>query len=381
VRIAGGAESFLRFVEAAGIPVATGFNAHDLIWEDHPLAVGRPGSIGNRGGNFAVQNADLVLVLGCRLNIRQISYNWQAFAHNGVVVMVDIDRNELAKPTLNLALPVHADLAEVLPKLAACLEPSLAKRFAPWVAWCKARHARYPVVLPEYRRRQSPINPYCFMDALSERLPEDAVVVTGDATACITAFQTLRLKRGQRLYSNSGSASMGYDLPAAIGAAKAGLARAVVCLAGDGSIMMNLQELATIVGQDLPIKIFLLNNAGYHSIRQTQQAYFPDSLIGFSPETGVSLPDWARLAPGFGIPFRRAGRLDELDAMIAETLDAPGPQMCEVMLDSEQPFAPRIASRRLEDGTMVSSPLEDMFPFLSREELAENMIAARPRKL
>jgi acetolactate synthase-1/2/3 large subunit len=382
VRIAGAAAEFLRFVEAGGIPVATAFNAHDLIWEDHPLAVGRPGTIGNRGGNFAVQNADLLLVLGCRLNIRQIGYNWQAFAPRAKIVMVDVDRNELAKPTLRVDLPVHADLAELLPRLTARVKPGLAAGFAGWAAWCKARHARYPVVLPVYREKQAPINPYCFMDALSDRLAPDAVVVSGDATACICAFQTLRLKRGQRLYSNSGSASMGYDLPAAIGAAKAALAdkigggpaRQVVCLAGDGSIMMNLQELATIAGQGLPIKIFLLNNGGYHSIRQTQKAYFPDSLIGFSPETGVSLPNWERLAYGFAIPYRRAARLQDLDSAIGETLAAAGPQLCEVMLDPEQPFAPRIASRRLDDGTMVSAPLEDMFPFLSREELAENMI-------
>jgi len=380
VRIAGATQDFLRFVEKAGLPVATAFNAHDLIWESHALAVGRPGTIGNRGGNFALQNADLVLVLGCRLNIRQIGYNWQAFASRAELIMVDADRNELAKPTLSVDLPVHADLAELLPRLAAGADPAMAARIAPWVAWCKERHARYPVVLPEYRLKQVPINPYCFMDKLSDRLPDDVAVVTGDATACITAFQTLRLKQGQRLYSSSGSASMGYDLPAAIGAARAGMAGTIVCLAGDGSIMMNLQELQTIRGNRMPIKIFLLNNGGYHSIRQTQKAYFADSLIGFSPATGVSLPNWERIAYGFDLPFRRAKQLDELDGAIAETITREGPQFCEIVLDPEQPFSPRVSSRRLENGTMVSSPLEDMAPFLSREELAENMIADAKQK-
>ena len=380
VRIAGAADSFLSFVEKAGLPVATAFNAHDLIWEDHPLAVGRPGTIGNRGGNFAVQNADLVLVLGCRLNIRQISYNWQAFAKRAKLIMVDADRNELAKPTLSIDFPVHADLAELLPQLAGKADLALASRFASWVKWCKERHARYPVVLPEYRAKQEPVNPYCFMDRLSDHLPADAAVVCGNATACITAFQTLRLKRGQRLYSNSGSASMGYDLPAAIGAAWAGGSGDVVCLAGDGSIMMNLQELQTIRGNRLPIKIFLLNNGGYHSIRQTQKAYFADNLIGIDPATGVSLPNWERIAYGFDIPYWRASRLDALDGAIAGTLKAEGPQFCEIVLDPEQPFAPRVASRRLEDGTMVSSPLEDMAPFLSREELVQNMIGEDEQK-
>jgi acetolactate synthase-1/2/3 large subunit len=375
VRIAGQADSFLAFVERAGLPVATAFNAHDLVWEEHKLAVGRPGTIGNRGGNFALQNADLLLVLGCRLNIRQIGYNWQAFAPRAQLIMVDADRNELAKPTLSVDLPVHADLAALLPLLAAKADPALAARFQPWVAWCKERHARYPVVLPEYWRKQEPINPYCFMDRLSDALPASAAVVCGDATACITAFQTLRLKPGQRLYSNSGSASMGYDLPAAIGAAAAGLADPIVCFAGDGSIMMNLQELQTIRGNRMPIKIFLLNNDGYHSIRQTQKAYFPDNLIGIGPATGVSLPDWQRIAYGFDIPFHRARRLDELEGAIAATLHGEGPQFCEIVLDPDQPFSPRVSSRKLEDGTMVSSPLEDMAPFLSREELSENMIA------
>ena len=375
VRIADAADAFRHFVEAAGLPVATAFNAHDLMWEGHPLAVGRAGTIGNRSGNFAVQNADLLLVLGCRLNIRQISYNWQGFAPKATLIMVDIDRNELAKPTLSVDFPLHADLALVLPKLSALVDPRSASRHARWLAWCRQRAARYPAVLPEYRASAEPINPYCFMDALSDHLANDDVVVTGDATACITAFQALRLKRGQRLYSNSGSASMGYDLPAAIGAAKTGLAERIVCLAGDGSIMMNLQELQTISGLRLPIKIFLLNNGGYHSIRQTQQNYFADNLIGFSPATGVTLPNWERLAYGFDIPFRRAARHDDMGQAIAGTLAAPGPQFCEVMLDPAQSFAPRISSRRLEDGRMVSAPLEDMAPFLSREELAENLLA------
>ncbi len=213
------------------------------------------------------------------------------------------------------------------------------------------------------------------MDAMSDALLGDDVVVTADATACITAFQALRIKRGQRLYSNSGSASMGYDLPAAIGACKTGMARRIVCFAGDGSIMMNLQELQTIAGHHLPIKIFLLNNGGYHSIRQTQQNYFSDNLIGFSPATGVSLPNWERLAAGFGIAFRRAECHADLAGAIAGTLDAPGPQICEIVLDPAQPFAPRQSSRKLEDGRMVSAPLEDMAPFLSREELAENILA------
>ncbi len=245
---------------------------------------------------------------------------------------------------------------------------------AAWLDWCRARVKRYPTVLPEYRERETPVNPYVFARDLFERLESDDVVVTANATACVVTFQAARIKAGQRLFSNSGSASMGYDLPAAIGAHYATGGR-VICLAGDGSIMMNLQELQTIVGQKLPIKIFVLSNDGYHSIVQTQRAFFSDNIFGCGPANGVTFPDFLRVASAFGIEARRCAAHKNLDAAILATLDGEGPQICEIMLDPAQPFAPKLSSRKLEDGRMVSAPLEDMAPFLSREELAENMIA------
>ena len=197
--------------------------------------------------------------------------------------------------------------------------------------------------------------------------------MTGDGTACVTTFQAAVLKAGQRLYTNSGCASMGYDLPAAIGAWFATRAKRIICLAGDGSIMMNLQELQTIAGNKLPIKMFVLNNDGYHSIRQTQQSYFPDNIVGCGPDSGVSFPDFQKVANAFGIPFRKIECHSDLDSEITATLERAGPQICEVILDKDQVFSPKISSRRLEDGSMVSSPLEDMAPFLPREELARNM--------
>jgi acetolactate synthase-1/2/3 large subunit len=372
VRISGAYQAFRRFVETQGLPVATAFNAHDLLANDHPLYVGRPGTVGERAGNFAVQNADLVLVLGCRLNIRQVSYNWENFARNARVAMVDIDRGELAKPTLSVDLPVHADLKVVLDTLNR-LAPERVADHGDWLGWCRARLDRYPVVLPAYRQPDAPINPYVFAEALWRQLGPDDVVVTGDGTACVVTFQAADLKPGQRLYSNSGSAPMGFDLPAAVGAWAAG-ARRVICMAGDGSMMMNLQELATIAHHHMNVKVFLHDNAGYHSIRQTQAAYFPDNPTGYDRASGVGFPDFERLAAAFGLPCARADRLDTLDAAIAATLAEAGPAFCHVVLDPEQSFAPKLASRRLEDGSMVSSPLEDMAPFLSREELAENMI-------
>lgn len=375
VRLSGQHDAFLQFVERLGVPVVSGWNAHDVIPNTHPLYVGRPGSVGDRGGNFAVQTADYVLVLGSRLNIRQISYNWKSFARNARVAMVDIDRAELEKPTLTLHRAVHADLRDFFAAAKRTEGPELDQRDAraAFLDRSVALAARYPVVLPDYRAVESPINPYVFAEALFAELEDGDVIVSGDGTACVTIFQAAVLKPGQRLFTNSGCASMGYDLPAAIGAFYAAGGRRIICLAGDGSIMMNLQELQTIVGRALPVKVFVLNNDGYHSIRQSQQNHFPDNIVGCGPDSGLSFPDFARLAEGFGLLATKVDTHAGLPEAIRSTLAGDGPQLCEVMIDKRQEFAPKLSSRRLEDGTMVSPTLEDLSPFLPREELAEAM--------
>jgi acetolactate synthase-1/2/3 large subunit len=376
VRISGAVDSFTTLVNRLQIPVATAFNAHDVLEDDHPAYIGRPGTVGDRAGNFAVQNADCVLILGCRLNIRQISYNWASFAPRAQRIMVDVDAAELAKPTLDISLPVHADLKLFIPALLEALQdfrPSQVQ--TDYLAWCQARRARYPVVAPHRACNDGAlINPYIFADSLFAELAADDVVVTANATACVTLFQVAKLQRGQRLFSNSGSASMGYDLPAAIGAAYAAPERRIICVAGDGSIMMNLQELQTIMAQHLNIKIFLINNAGYSSILQTQSAYFADNIVGCNAASGVTFPDFTKIATAFGYPCTHIASEDSLPATIAAVLAADGPQFCEIMLDPAASFAPKLSSRKLDDGRMVSSPLHDMAPFLPRAELAENML-------
>jgi len=374
VRIAGAADLFREAVERLGVPVTTAFNAHDLLESGHPLLAGRPGTVGDRPGNFAVQSSDLLLVLGCRLNVRQVGYNWASFARAAFKVMVDVDAAELAKPTVRPDLPVHADLRDFLEALLLEGPAAPTAEHRAWGAWCRERVARYPVVLPEYRAKAAPVNPYVFVEELFSRLGEDAVVVTGDGTACVATFQAARLKRGQRLFSNSGSASMGWDLPAAIGACLASGRRRVVALAGDGSLQMNLQELGTVAHHRLPVTLFVLNNGGYHSIRQTQRAYFPDNAIGCGEESGLTFPDVVKLAAAWGLPASRVGSHAELPAALEAALSAEGPHICEVLLDTEQPFAPKPASRILPDGRMVSAPLEDLAPFLLREEVAENLL-------
>jgi acetolactate synthase I/II/III large subunit len=372
VRLSGAYDVFLRVAEKLGIPIVTGWNAHDALWNDHPLYVGRPGSVGDRAGNFAVQNADFLLVLGSRLNVRQVSYNWQAFARAAFVVMVDADAAELAKPTLSVDLPVQADLSDAL-RLVEQLPYVPSPAHGRYLAWCRERAARYPVVLGEYSKQGEPVNPYVFVQKLFEELEEDDIVVTGDGSACVVTFQAAELKRGQRLFTNSGCASMGYDLPAAIGAWCASQRR-VICLAGDGSIMLNLQELQTIVGLNMDIKVIVLSNDGYSSIRQTQQNYFPDNVVGCGPESGLTFPNFVQLGGAFGFTTRSCSSHLDLSAKIRDTISSEGPQLLEVVLDPEQPFSPKLSSRQLEDGSMVSSPLEDLAPFLSREELADNML-------
>ena len=374
IRLGRSEKAFLDFVERWRIPVVTGFNAHDLVWDDHPCYIGRQGTIGDRAGNFAVQNADVLLVLGSRLTIRQISYNWENFARAAFKIVVDIDEAELNKPTVKPDLGVHADVADVFRALAALPSPVYPAAHAEWLRWCKERKTRYPVVLPEYADDSHGVNSYFFVAELFRALPHDGIVITGDGTACVATFQAAALKKGQRLYSDGGSAPMGFDLPGAIGACVGSGRKRVVCLAGDGSIQMNIQELQTIATNALPISIFVLNNNGYLSIRLTQKHFFPDNPIGFDPQSGVGIPDFSKLAAAYGLGYRAIRKHAELGASVNNAIAASGPEICEVFLDSEQPFAPKTSSRSLPDGRMLSAPLEDMFPFLDREEFEQNMI-------
>jgi len=380
IRSSGTLDDFRSLIEILGVPVATAWNALDVMWQDHPLFVGRPGSIGDRAGNFAVQNADLLIVVGCRLNIRQIGYEFAAFARAADLVVVDIDAAELAKPTITPDLAIHADVGWFVRTMCDLVqgEPVPPSRAA-WLEWCMERRAKYPVVLPEYRLQDTPVNPYVFVDELSDHLDPDDVVVLANGSACVTALQALRLKRGQQVIVNSGTAGMGYDLPTAIGAACARMgrpleSRRVICLAGDGSIQMNLQELETLMYHQLPIKVFVFNNAGYLSMRQTQDNLFGGARFGESPASGLGLPDMVALASAFGIPSRRVRFLTELSAAIDETLASDGPALLDVVMDPEQVFSPKVIAEKRPDGTLVSKPLEDMFPWLDREELTDNML-------
>src|ERR1043166_7842405 len=375
IRLARALDVFDEVIRKLNIPIATGWQGLDLLASDDPLYCGRPGDIGDRPGNFTVQNSDLLLVIGCRLGLRQTSYNWKAFARHAYKIQVDADAAEFQKPMVQVDQPVHCDARLFLEELNHQIDraQSNGKPHSDWLAWCKERVKRYPVVLPRHRvLKGETINPYWFVETLYKHLADDDVVVCGDGTANVATFQAAFIKPGQRLFCNTGDASMGYDLPASIGAAVAHDGKRVICLAGDGSIQLNIQELQTVAHHRWPLKIFVLDNNGYLSMRITQGNFFK-RYIGESATSGISFPDMVKIAQAYGLPASRIEGTG-FEQQIIEALKAPGPMVCNVKLDPDQPFEPKLSSRQLADGTMVSAPLEDMFPFLSREELQQNLL-------
>jgi acetolactate synthase-1/2/3 large subunit len=365
VRLSGTTQRLRALVEKYSVPLATAWT-HDLIESDHPLFAGRPGTIGTRSGNFCLQNADFVLVLGSRLNIRQTSYNWDSFAQHAWVAQVDVDPAELAKPTVQVDLGIEADLIAFLDVFEALLAKASVPGFTAWVTWCRKISDAYSPRQEHAQRKDGPLNPYLLVDRIFQRMRPNDIVVCGNASACILPFQIGHLQREQRLFSNSGSASMGYDLPAALGAASAatqdGSGRRVICFAGDGSLQMNIQELQTLKTLGLPVIVVILNNKGYLSIWQTHENFF-GRVIGATPASGVEFPDFCAVAMAYGLKtahLRSESDLDNLDQLIMED----GPLVLNIEVDPRQEFAPRIKSRVDENGKFVTPELDDMHPFL-----------------
>lgn len=377
IRIAGAAEIFLRVVEKLGIPVVTGWNSIDLIYDTHPLYTGRAGIMGDRAGNWAVQNSDLLLSIGSRLSIRQVGYQYQSWARAAYTIIEDVDQEELKKPDLHVDMPVWADAKDLLEALERNLEekvPEKQKRNQQeWIRCCQNWKKCYPVVQEKHIAQNGAVNVYAFIGKLSSLLPENKITVVGNGSACVVGSHAYEIKRGQRFIINSAVASMGYDLPAAIGACIASGEQDMICVTGEGSIQMNLQELQTIIHHRLPIKIFVINNGGYHSIRQTQKNFFGEPLVGIGEDSGdLSFPSMEKLAWAYGYPYQKINDNYKLEE-VEKTLQVQGPAICEVFVDTQQKFEPKCASKRLEDGSMVSAPLEDLAPFLSEEELKQQM--------
>jgi acetolactate synthase-1/2/3 large subunit len=338
IRIAGAQKEFLQFVETMGLPVVTTIGGMDLIPSDHPLFVGRAGTIGTYAGNYAIQNADLLLSVGTRNNIRQIGFEPGAFARDAKKIVVDIDAAELNKPTFKPDIAIHADAGEFLKAVGSIQHVVDRESWKKWLETCKAQSTTYCMQSTDL------VDPYHFIETLTDLLPDDAVVVSGNGTASVALYQAAKVKAGQRMFMNSGCAAMGYDLPAVIGACCAALKtqnskpKTVICITGDGSIQMNIQELATIAHHNLPIKIFVFNNNGYKSIRMTQDNYFDGRHVGADYESGISCPDISKIAKAYGLTEWKIYSTNCLKEKIQIALHYPHPIICDVRLAHDYTF-------------------------------------------
>lgn len=375
IRIAGAGELLHKAVHRLNIPVVTCWDSIDLMQTDDICYVGRGGTMGDRAGNFAVQNSDFLLVIGSRLNTYQVGYQKESWARAAYVVDVDIDQEELLKPTIRVDLPICCDAKEFLDKLIDLSERTVTGQFDEWADRCNKWKKNFPVVTEKQALQDNPVNVYAFIDELSHSLPENMITVVANGSASVVGSQTYYIGQGQRFIMNCGLSSMGYDLPAAIGACVANQCHSVVCIAGDGSIQMNLQELQTIVTNKLPVKIVVINNQGYHQIRITQTNLFHKNLIGVGPESGdLGFPDFEKIAYAYGIPYCRCGKREDLTDALKWFNKEENYCLLEVCCDTKQIFEPKSATKKLEDGTLYSPPLEDMAPFLPRDELRGNMV-------
>lgn len=382
VRLSRGYASFRRLADLLGVPLVTGMSSVDAVETDHSLYVGRNGGTGDRAGNFAIQNCDLLLSLGSRQSFLQTGFYYQTWAREAYTILNDIDGEELKKPSLHVDMPVVGNVLELMEKMLILLLKEGYSKERPlfqgkdWLAQCRRWKERYPVVTGEHYRtmEEGRTNIYAFFHEMTSRLKEGAKLVVSVGTSRVAGSQSAVIKKRTRFITNPNTASMGYGLPAAIGVCRAAKEE-VICVTGEGSLQMNLQELQTIVQNRFPIKIFVINNEGYHSIRQTQMNFFGEPLVGVGPESGdLSFPDLEKLAWAYGIPYAVCRDSASLGEDIGRVLNQPGAVICQVLVTKKQYTQPKTASRRLPDGRMVSAPLEDMYPFLEREELKENMV-------
>lgn len=374
IRLSGAYKEFREVADKLNIPIVTYWNAVDLVEDDYPLYTGRAGNMGDRPGNWAIQNADLILAVGTRISIRQVGYNWKTWAREAEVIMVDIDQAELKKPTLHVEMPIWSDAKDFLTKMNKLTNEKVFGGEG-WLKVCDGWKKNYPVVQPrQWEENGSTANVYAFIDYLSSRLPENSLTAVSNGACCVVGNQTYHIQKGSRMANNSAVASMGYGLPAAIGTCIGGGRKDTICLEGDGSIMMNLQELQTILTNRLPIKIFLINNSGYHSIRITQTNLFNKNFVGIGEESGdLSFPEFKKIAEAFGYKYLSASSNAEMKTVVDKALAIGGPVFTEIFTDTNQVWEPKSSTKRLPDGSLISPPLEDLAPFLPREELEKQM--------
>ena len=371
VHLADAERDLMQVVHLLGVPVVSSWTAGDILDFRDPLYIGHSGIMGDRASNFAVQNADLLLILGSRISIAQVGYNYRQFARGARKIMVDIDLAELNKPSLKIDLKVVADLKEFLTEMSSRLSRGELD-IEEWRNRCLGWKRKYPVVLPEYKDNRDKVNSFHFIDRLSEKLEPDDIIVTDMGTSFTCTMQAFRTKPGQRLFTSSGFASMGFGLPGAIGACLAS-GRRVILIAGDGGLQMNIQEFQTMKYNNLSIIIFVLNNEGYLTIKLMQQNHF-GRYTGSDPLSGLGCPDIVKVARAYGIDAYLMRDQSWTDPMLGAILRHRGPAVCEVLMVPDQPLIPRVSSLKRPDGSIIAKPLEDMYPFLDRGEFRENMI-------
>jgi len=374
VRLAGAQAKFKSLARSLNVPVLLTWLAIDLFAHDEDNLIGKPGTVAPRGANFALQNADLLLVIGARLDFTITGYAPERLARGAKKIMVDIDPAEIAKLAEHLHLGICCDAGEFIDALSDATARTVQPGRLAWHERCAQWKSRYPVLLPEHAVDHGMVSTYFLADRLSDLLPENATIVSGSSGAGIEIFQhVLRLKRGQRLYHTTALGAMGYGLPAAIGACLGSGGRETVLVDGDGGIQLNIQELATIHRLQLPIKIFVLNNDGYSSIRTSQERWF-GRLTGADSRSGLTLPDIVPLAEAYGLAAARIVDQHDLYGQLERILNRPGPMVCDVRCRPDEARVPSLASAQRADGSLYSKPLEDLWPFLPREEFYSNMI-------
>ena len=382
VRLAGAMDDFQKLVNILGVPVITGMSSVDAMESEHPYFAGRSGGTGTRPGNFALQNSDVLLSIGNRQGFAQTGFQYQDWARGSYTILNDIDENELKKPSLHVSLPVCGDAGDLIRKLICAAELRGADETNPlfkgrdWIRQCQVWKQKYPVVTAKHYEtvEEGCTNIYAFYEELSKAMQEGQTLMVSVGTSRVAGSQAFRVKKDQRFITNPNTASMGFCLPAATGICVAQPGKPVVCVTGEGSLQMNLQELQTIWQNRLPVKLFVINNQGYHSIRQTQQSYFEPPLVGVGAESGdLSFPDLSRIIPAYGFSYRAVHAAEELPETLHQVLEETGASVCEVFVTKYQKTEPKTSAKKLPDGSMVSAPLEDMYPFLSKEELEENM--------
>lgn len=374
IRLAGAVELIEPLLTALKVPALVSWAGLDMVGSSHALVFGRAGVYGQRCANFILQNCDFLLTIGTRLAIPQVGYDMSEFARAAKIAVVDIDPAEAKKHGERIALPICADAKAFMSVLMTAIKDYSLPDWDKWLQRCQAYKARYPWVGSEHSDKDGYINSYPFMEKLSGHLKPDQVVVTDMGTALLSGHQVLKIRSPQRLMTSTGLGEMGYGLPGAIGASFARNKGEVLCLNCDGGMMINLQELQTVVHHRLPIKIIVFNNDGYLMIKHTQKALFGGRYAGTDSKSGVSLPDFSAVAQAFGMPSFRIRTWREFDEVIPAVQACNGPVICEVFVHPEQLFVPKLSLAPQKDGTILSPPLEDLSPFLQRQELKDNML-------